>query len=329
VTTTNNHYAVNVIAVPNSYLDVDIGDLSLHEQYFILVSGNKPYQNVLDNLNFHPDRPKYHNIQYEDKKTMLVHDGTKQFSEIILDAVSDIITTDRELLCVIFNRFRIFLGTRMHKQHTYHLYSGLPCCKPEYKKLSSEIIRHIRKNRGDKTYPDVSDKNMPPDNDQIWSHLSKAFTRDEIFAYLSRLLELDIDLNKPLGDIKKAVVTHISGSGENKKKELVFFEKLLYRLDMLAHRYHKFLESQSSSNSDDFREYVRDKKKKEGKTEPGKHLTRGSKIKKKNSVFDDEITSVKTNHDDKIRYIGAKLIKPAKKSSESDTENNNKKKSKK
>ena len=45
------------------YYDFDIDDLTIHEQYLVLTSKVSPYIALLDNLNFNPDKKKYHNIR--------------------------------------------------------------------------------------------------------------------------------------------------------------------------------------------------------------------------------------------------------------------------
>jgi len=331
IKTTNKNYTVNVIKLPNSFLDVSIDDLSLLNQYFILVSGNRPYQNILDNLNFHPDKSKHHNIEYENAKFLKLHNGNNSFSSPIDDAIKDIIMTDRELLCAIFNRFRIFMGTRIHKQNTYHLYSGLPCCKPEYKNLSSAIKRHISNKQGDKTYPKVSDKNIPNKDDPVWDHLSKTFSWNETSTYINKLLEINIDLDRTLGDIKKDIIAYIKKcEGEQKKTESKFFNKLLNRLALLSYRYNYPQDSQSSSGTDEQKKYVRHRKKINNQPISSDSDTEPIRKKKKVSKFNDEINSIETNKDDKIRYIGATHISQvAKKFKSSSSEDSKKKPTKK
>jgi len=112
-----------------------------------------------------------------------------------------IFSGSRDVLGVIFNKFRIFLGIRYLGHHMYYLYSGKECCKKEYKLLSAELKILLYNYRTSKKDIIFTDNNIPDDNNHIWKHLSKTFTWTEAASYISIMDDIGVDFNWDLGRI--------------------------------------------------------------------------------------------------------------------------------
>jgi len=273
----------------HKYLYANINDLSILEQYLSLAYGIIPYRNIMDNLNFHPDKPQYHNIKPDTTKKIYVYNGVEWINERIDDAIGGIIKTGRTILCSIFNRFRLFLGIRYHKYHIYHLYTGLPSCKKEYKTLADQIMCHIGNKKGPKRYPEFTDKNKPDANDPIWQHLSKTFTWNEVQTYLIEMDKMDINFDQNLSNINKQIISYIKAN--NDKKMQALFKKLVDRIKLLVSQYEVKPDSTSSSES----------------VESDNDEDRISQ-RRPTDTFEKEIESIPIETDNVIRYHGSKYI---------------------
>jgi len=218
-----------------SYLSLNINDLPLFQQFVILATGDISYKNILDNFNFHPDKKEYHNIEYRNLKsnTIYLHDGNKQITEDAKKGIEDIITINRSLLCSIFNRFRIFMSSNLHKILIAELYASLPCCKREYKTLTSVIKHHIYNKRGIKTYPI-----MPDEGSSFWDCLIKTFELNEVVGYLTRMIEIGVDFDSDLVTIYNTIRKYVKQcDDEQRLLEQKYFDKLLDRIEFLRMKY--------------------------------------------------------------------------------------------
>jgi hypothetical protein len=237
------HTTTDVII--KSYLDMNINDLTLSEQYAILTIGDNPYKNILDYLNFYPDKAEYHNIELRNLKsdTIYLHDGNKQIAEDVKIGIINIISTIRTLLCSIFNRFRIFMSSEFHKIQICNLYASLPCCKKEYKMLTSTIKRHLYNKKGAKEYPVVSE------NDP--SFLARIFKWDDVEGYLTQMIEIGINFDLDLIDIYNTNVRYTKNC-DNKVAEQKYFHKLLKRIKFLGMKYKDKKESSYGWDADEY-----------------------------------------------------------------------------
>jgi len=237
----NIKLVINVTIPPElakkPYTDANIDDLSLFQQYIIMATEDIPYISILDNLNYHPDKDEYHNIEYKNLKcnTVSVHEGDGLKSKFITEVLNNIIMTDRILLCKIFNKFRIFMGSECCKIQINHLYSGLPCYSKEYKMLSSQIKHHLYNKRGPKEYPPMGDDNIPDKENPVWQKLSKTFRWKEVTDYITRMTDLGIDFDQNLQKIYNAIIAHLNQTpSEQKPTERAFFAKIQERIKALV-----------------------------------------------------------------------------------------------
>ena len=286
----------------HSYQYVNINDLTILEQYLSLAYGVVPYRNILDNLNFHPDKPQYHNIRPYGKKELRMYDGKMWINEVVYFAMESIIDTGRTLLCSIFNRFRIFLGIRYHRYQLYHLYTGLPCCTKEYKSLTSEILCHLNNKIDPKKYPNITEKNIPPKNDPIWHHLSKTFTWDEVENYLVEMDKMGINFDKDLFDINQQIIGYIK---QNPNKKLrILFKKMVNRIKILIDEYKNCTELTSSSESIEYDT-------EDESNDNDNQITKNNRISKRkpSKTFEKKISSIPTESENEIRYYGSNIVK--------------------
>jgi len=81
---------------------INIDDLSIFEQYLILATGKDPYKNILEYINFNPNKPEYHNVCYKNirKNTVNIHDGNEWMLGLVDSAIENIISECRSQIYV-------------------------------------------------------------------------------------------------------------------------------------------------------------------------------------------------------------------------------------
>ena len=252
--TTNN---INVILPPqiHNYCYNNINDLSLFEQYLLfsynISIDSTPYTSLLDYLNFNPDKPQYHNINYKNinKNIFDIYNG-REWILGTATIIEKLVFSQRILLCSIFNKFRIFLGRRSHLFGIIHLYNGLHCGN-EYKKMHNDIKMHLY-NKRNMNQLDYTDENIPKNRDHlIWKSLSKTFEWNEVISFITKFDELGISFDDNLDRIKINLEKCIDKS----KKMRIFFEKLIKRINFFIYEHLNEKDVMISSESDELEVY--------------------------------------------------------------------------
>jgi len=228
----NNNVNVNVHIY--NYLYNNINDLTLFEQYVSLTSPESPYRVLLNNLNLHPNKPKYHNIYVPDpnKSTIDVHNGKKWVTEIMFDALYCFVDTQQLMFRLIFNRFKFFLGEKAIFRVPRELFYENPITKRYHKKIVNHIKVHLYSNKNRDEMPNSC--TIPTDpSDEIWWALSKQFTWPEVCSIITKIDKLEIDFDQLPEDFYADLIEKI----ENKPKLKKFFKKFTKRIDMILEQY--------------------------------------------------------------------------------------------
>lgn len=295
----------------HKFTHFDINDLSLFEQYMILTYSVYPEKTSFDMLmtylNFNPGKPEYHNIKYPNirKNTMNVYDGEKWVTNCT-DDMKHIVSSQRPVLCMIYNKFRMFLGRRANIHNIEHLYNGLQCSK-KHAALLRSMKHHIYNNRNMQKLK-VTDQNIPTgddDNEGLWFSLSKSFEWDEVVQYINKMEEIKINFNDDLYEIRESLRFY----SKNKKDK--FFDKLIRKLNVIIHYYDTEFEAHSSSQSDEinkFENYGKTEIDKKVREEEARNERRPkheiSKIIDQQSIPKDDHKQMAT----KVSYVGSQRI---------------------
>jgi len=263
----NNGMTINLTLVaPHDYTYNNIDDLTLFEQYKSISSLDSPYSELLTNLNFHPKKKEYHNIHYGSlhSGTAKVYISAKNVDEKIEIVLQNIIGTKRNMIQLIFYRFRCFLSLKGVNKIPDAIYYGHDPKKRRQQVMYNQLMRHTKMylfnnrttnkktNSEDDSVEDdsIGDdlvEDIPDDDDPFWWALSKKFNWSEVSAYLTKMDKLNIDFMQDLSNIKKQIVTHI----KNGKVKLSFFAKLLKRLDYFINNHENDHDESSSDAATD------------------------------------------------------------------------------
>lgn len=233
----NGPVNINNPTIIHKYTHYDINDLTLFQQYLIcthnIYSDNTPYEIMMTYLNFSPDKHQYHNFKYPDIKKATVKVYEDAWFTKNISVIENIISNQHGQLCLIYNKFRIFLGRRACTYNLKYLYDGLECSN-EHKSLFRKIKCHMYNNRKIQ-----NESNEPSQQDEIiWKSLSKSFDWEEVVAYIIKMNEIGVDFNQNLKNIRQKILSY----KEHKK----FFKKLIKRLDILIYERDKELSPCSS-----------------------------------------------------------------------------------
>lgn len=243
----NNIFNNPIIIQPiiSKYDKYDINDLTLYEQYLSLTSKESPYTAFLDHLNLNPTKEKYHNIKYKNihKNIIDIYDGEKWIKGLVNNALSDVISAERIMIGLIFNRFRCFLNGKATKLIPKAYYYGYINNYRFHKKMVQQIKVHLYNNRNNNNTPN---ENISTDkNDDVWWAISKRFDWNNVNNYINKMDKYEIDFDGDLDNIK----TNIQKLCDDKPKLKIFFKKLLVRIDRLIC---DFNDSRSSSTSSSY-----------------------------------------------------------------------------
>ena len=241
----NNPIIIQPIIHPYDYRDLN--DLTLYEQYLSLTSKDSPYTALLDHLNLNPAKPQYHNINVANinRNTIDIHNGQKWIKEIMNNALSNVVTSERIMIGMIFNRFRYFLSKKATNLIPKSYYYGFVQNYYFHKKIIQHIKVHLYNNR------DIDNKSIneeiPYDNDPVFWALSKKFTWDDVTTLITKMDKLNIDFDKNLDDIKNQLLSRI----KEKPKLDNFFKKLLKHINKLINDFKTTSDSEISSSSEE------------------------------------------------------------------------------
>jgi len=165
-----------------SYLLPNTDNLSLLQEYFIIVKPPSQYKNILNYLNFNADIPLHNNIKCVDKNIVRVHNGNEWISDTTNQVVSDIVDNYKPMLDKIFNRFRIFFTPiSMNK--------FIP--KTSVTKTEHQSLKHFLLKK------EVQKLSSYERDDTIFDYL--AFSFDKVSWYVTKLPEINFD--RPLSNI--------------------------------------------------------------------------------------------------------------------------------
>ena len=176
---------------------------------------------------------------------MKVFDGKRWIFQTV-GTIGTIINNQRDLLNVIFNKFRIFLGRRTDIRIVKYLYDGMES-SDKHNELKRQLKLHIY-NQTKNPRSSIFDESALFDSDhKIWDSLSKSFTWKEVVFYINKLESINTDFSLNLSKIKD----HIQDYLESHPEEVSLFDLLISRIEVLAREYHVDLPACSSSESDE------------------------------------------------------------------------------
>jgi len=236
---------------PHCYLYYNIKDLTLYEQYLILHSDNSsdanPFTNLMDFLNFNPDKQEYQNIAYPTyDKNINLFNG-KIWKTIKIDIIDELISVQQSLIYSIFNKFRIFLSRRTTIFNIKHLYDGLKI-SDQHKNFINNMKAHIHYNYNNKTSHNVTPLNS---DNPIWKSLSKSFTWDEVTFYIQKMESINIKFSANAYKMNFFIENYLD-SHPNEKKDFI---KIIDRLSILIYEYNNQKNAYSSSESDEIEKH--------------------------------------------------------------------------
>uniref|UniRef100_A0A6C0LQL5 C2H2-type domain-containing protein n=1 Tax=viral metagenome TaxID=1070528 RepID=A0A6C0LQL5_9ZZZZ len=226
----NNVVAINNLVIQpilNKYDEYDINNLTIYEQYLSLTSKTSPYTALLDNYNLNPTKEKYHNMIYKDdhRSTMEVYDGNKWIKEVVNNALSNVVCSERIMIGLIFNRFRIFLNRKATKLIPQAYYFGYKENYYFHKKVVQNIKLHLYNNQKNKN--EVEEKIPKNEDNEVWWAITKRFKWSEVESYINKMDEYEINFDKTLDEIKD----DINKLCKEDQKMAKFFKKLLLQIN--------------------------------------------------------------------------------------------------
>ena len=230
----------------HSYDYRDLNDLTLFEQYLSLTSKDSPYTALLDHLNLNPAKPQYHNIKVSNLKinTIDVHDGQHWIKEIMKNALSNVVNSERIMIGMIFNRFRCFLSKKATQLIPKSYYYGFVENYYFHKKMIDQIKVHLYNHRNIKNA--VNEK-IPDENDPVFWALSKKFSWDDVSLLLTKMDKLEINLDKNLDNIKNQILD----CTKEKPNLDNFFKKILKHINKLIDDFKESSDSEISSSNEE------------------------------------------------------------------------------
>lgn len=225
----------------------DITKLTHFEQYCIFVCNYEhetPYTNLLYILNFKRTSNNYYTALTANKSCPNVPK--------ILDMV---MAHCHNLLCTIFNRFRVFLSRSSTIMANKHIYDGLTK-SDNYNANKDSVYKYILDNKTKPRNLLARKKRDKP----IWNLLSTYFCWKEVITYLDRLIKLRVDFDKPNDTIRWAIEKYIrKNDPDDEKKYRIFFKKIMTRFHFLQVRLMRFdmgnLRPDANSSGDEMAQY--------------------------------------------------------------------------
>ena len=243
--TTNNINSGNNINITNNivikpivydYHYGDINDLTLFEQYIVLISDLTPYIKLLDKLNLNSKKPEYHNIHIGSitRDTIDVVINNEWIKEVMSIALSNIFMSKRSMMEEILNKFRYFLNNKAIKI-LFQFYNDYRSVMPK------KIKVHLYNNRKQKK---TTKEIIPTDKDDpvFWA-LSKNFEWKDVNDILTKAEKLGVNFNDNSIQVESSI--RKLTRGDRKLRSL--FKPLLARIDMSIKK--KDNSEQSSSSS--------------------------------------------------------------------------------
>jgi len=238
-TVINNGPIINItFQVPHDYTYNNIKHLTLFEQFKSISNKDSPYSELLANLNFHPQKKEYHNINYNSlhSGSAKVYTGSKEIEERIRDVLDNIVSTKRDLIHLIFNRFRCFLSVRgtidirseFYKGHNFGDRKGKVAYNQLIRRTKMYLYNNRTTNKDNDDNEDVIEEIVPDDDDDdFWWALDEKFVWKEVSKYMTKMDQWNIDFSCSLINVKKQLIKRI----DHDKKESKFFAKLFERID--------------------------------------------------------------------------------------------------
>lgn len=231
-TNITNHIHIHNPIIYN-YQKFEINDMTIFEQYLAFTTSSSPYKGILSTLTFNPNKPEYHNMKITNKYNTLmdVHDGTEWISEFKKNALVNIINSENDILKKLYFRFRIFLKKDYLKKCVTDHYDFCALKKKKevinpYQKIQESINIHIY----NKT-KSANNKNfvVPDSNDPIWLPLNKNFLWNDVESVLTKIDELNINMNTSRINIKESILNEIKKNPKLKQ----LFKKFLKQIDKI------------------------------------------------------------------------------------------------
>jgi len=226
-TNTNNYnlnFAQPQLPPPkHDYLYYNINDLTLYEQYLVFYYNDNvettPFLNLINLLNYNPNKPDYNNIGHVDFRNGFakIFNG-KQWVQMPAKMMYNIISPLRDQVFFLYNKFRIFLSRRETIFNTKVLYYGIQS-NIEYELFTDHIKYHII-NKNKRAQVQLIKQNLPPYHDNVppflheappernhetWNSLSKSFKWDDVVFLIDKMEFIGINFLDDIGKIKMNV----------------------------------------------------------------------------------------------------------------------------
>ena len=160
---------------------------------------------------------------------------------IVNNALSNVVSAERVMIGLIFNRFRCFLSKKATKLIPTAYYYGYIENLYFHKKIVQNIKLHLFNNYKNKDEVDIDIPNNV--NDEVWWALSKRFNWNEVHNYIVKMDKYEINFDKTLDGIKKDIKNVCVDKPILKK----YFSKLMLHIDDLIDDFEKSVDSDVSS----------------------------------------------------------------------------------